>query len=214
MLHYFLKECILELFYHYGTTTTKIIFLLIKILHSHTWKFRTHKQGKNKQKKFKSPPVLLQETATISVLLCPIILLVLYLKRCHIYRMPMEMWRNATPNSRHRAHNPDPSQLRSDIHLGDHESSRDGSMFQSEPVRLLGLPKRKFTPPNRLGAMCGSHLWPEKATLYENGANALKVEPRNKEKLNSNLSPEVNWAWSQPYPRTIGFGKPIYLVSL
>lgn len=65
---------------------------------------------------------------------------------------------NATPNSRHGAHNPDPSQLRSDIHLGDHESSRDGSMFQSEPVRLLGLPKRKFTPPNRLGAMCGSHL--------------------------------------------------------
>lgn len=84
MLNYFLKECILELFYHYGTTTTKIIFLLIKILHSHTWKCRTHKQGKNKQKKFKSPPVLLQETATISVLLCPIILLVLYLKRCHI----------------------------------------------------------------------------------------------------------------------------------
>lgn len=122
--------------------------------------------------------------------------------------------RNATPNSRYGAHNPDPSQLRCVIHLGDHESSRDGSMFQSEPVRLLGLPKRKFTPPNRLGAMCGSHLWPEKATLYENGANALKAEPRNKEKRNSNLSPEVNLAWSQPYPRTTGFGKPVYLVSL
>ena len=61
-------------------------------------------------------------------------------------------------HSRHRAYNPDPSQLRFDIYLGHKESPSEGYMTQSEPVRLPGLPKRKLTPLNRLGAVCGSHL--------------------------------------------------------
>ncbi|CAI9159284.1 unnamed protein product [Rangifer tarandus platyrhynchus] len=47
---------------------------------------------------------------------------------------------------------------------------------------------RKLTPPGWLGATSGSPLRPEREALCENRAEALKAEPGNREKLNSNQS--------------------------
>lgn len=116
-------------------------------------------------------------------------------------------WRGTTtPNSRYKAYNADLNHLWFDIHQGHSESSMNERTTQLEPVRLLGLPK---SPPKKHG----SYLWPERKTLCEHRANALKAEPRHKEKLNSKLSPEAHWAWSQCYPRTSSY-ESTHFISL